>query len=70
MWDPPRPGIKTVSPALAGGFPTTAPPGKSWLRVLNSKSELSLGVRDALILWMLKVAIASYRYDYGRNWEE
>ena len=25
MWDPPRPGHEPVSPALAGGFPTTAP---------------------------------------------
>ena len=28
MWDPPRPGLEPVSPALAGGFSTTAPPGK------------------------------------------
>ena len=28
MWDLPRPGHEPVSPALAGGFPTTAPPGK------------------------------------------
>ena len=28
MWDLPRPGIEPVSPALAGGFLTTAPPGK------------------------------------------
>ena len=28
MWDPPRPGLEPVSPALAGGLPTTAPPGK------------------------------------------
>ena len=28
MWDPPRPGLEPVSPALAGRFPTTAPPGK------------------------------------------
>ena len=28
MWDLPRPGLKLVSPALAGGFSTTAPPGK------------------------------------------
>ena len=27
-WDPPRPGLEPASPALAGGFPTTAPPGK------------------------------------------
>ena len=29
MWDLPRAGIEPVSPALAGGFLTTAPPGKS-----------------------------------------
>ena len=28
MWDLPRPGLKPVSPALGGRFPTTAPPGK------------------------------------------
>ena len=37
MWDLPRPGLKPVSPALAGRFSTTAPPGKpdktSWLIV-------------------------------------
>ena len=29
MWDLPRPGIKPMSPALAGGFLTTGPPRKS-----------------------------------------
>ena len=29
MWDLPGPGLKPVSPALAGGFLTTVPPGKS-----------------------------------------
>ena len=29
MWDLPRPGLEPVSPALEGGFSTTAPPGKS-----------------------------------------
>ena len=29
MWNLPGPGIQLVSPALAGGFLTTAPPGKS-----------------------------------------
>ena len=28
MWDPPIPGLEPVSPALAGRFSTTAPPGK------------------------------------------
>ena len=29
MWDLPRPGLEPVSSALAGGFLTTVPPGKS-----------------------------------------
>ena len=29
MWDLPGPGIEPVCPALAGGFLTTGPPGKS-----------------------------------------
>ena len=28
MWDPRRPGLEPVSPASAGRFSTTAPPGK------------------------------------------
>ena len=28
MWDPPGPGLEPASPALAGGLPTTVPPGK------------------------------------------
>ena len=28
MWDLPDPGLEPVSPVLAGGFLTTAPPGK------------------------------------------
>ena len=31
MWDLPGPGLEPASPALAGGFLTTAPPGKSLL---------------------------------------
>ena len=30
MRDPPRPGLEPVSPALAGRFSTTAPPGKPY----------------------------------------
>ena len=33
MWDPPRPGLEPVSSALAGGFSTTAPPGKPYFSV-------------------------------------
>ena len=37
MWDLPRPGLEPVSPALAGGLPTTAPPGKPCNRFLKYK---------------------------------
>ena len=35
MWDLPRPGIKPMPPALAGGFFTTGPPGKSEAGILS-----------------------------------
>ena len=34
MWDPPRPGLEPGSPALAGRFSTTAPPGKPKKKVI------------------------------------
>ena len=34
MWDLPGPGLEPVPPALAGGFLTTAPPGKPPLIIL------------------------------------
>ena len=37
MWDPPRPGLEPVSPALAGKFSTTAPPGKPNLVIFKEK---------------------------------
>ena len=42
MWDLPRPGLEPVSPALAGGFSTTAPPGKPYAQFLTS---ITLGGR-------------------------
>ena len=36
MWDLPGPGLEPVSPALAGGFLTTAPPGKPQFPLLIS----------------------------------
>ena len=34
-WDLPRPGLEPVSPALAGRFSTTAPPGKPKVYFIN-----------------------------------
>ena len=36
MWDLPRPGLEPVSPALAGRFLTTAPPGKPQTPILTN----------------------------------
>ena len=41
MWDLPGPGLEPVSPALAGRFSTTAPPGKSWRPVLACASVVT-----------------------------
>ena len=40
MWDLPRPGLQPVSPALAGRFSTTAPPGKPQVTFLNGQLVL------------------------------
>ena len=36
MWDPPRPGLEPMSPASAGRFSTTAPPGKPYAVSFNN----------------------------------
>ena len=43
MWDLPGPGLEPVSPALAGGFLTTAPPGKSPDYYFKGSLEKSAG---------------------------
>ena len=35
MWDRPRPGVRPMSPALAGGFFTTEPPEKPRIKLLT-----------------------------------
>ena len=42
MWDLPRPGLEPVSPALAGRFSTTVPPGKPWTHFWMSWLELGI----------------------------
>ena len=58
MWDLPRPGLEPMSPALAGGFLTTAPPGKPQdLLLIGNLADmifllvrnLSLGPGDEMI---------------------
>ena len=54
MWDLPRPGFEPVSPALASGFLTTAPPGKS-LGVLFKLLDFPCGECSSLIVLAFQV---------------
>ena len=38
-WDLPRPGLEPVSPALAGRFSITAPPGKPWADIFMKEKK-------------------------------
>ena len=58
MWDLPGPGIEPVSRALAGGFLTTGPPGKS--------AELTL-FDDSI--WEKAVTILKDSMASGGRWE-
>ena len=42
-WDPPGPGPEPTSPALAGGLPTTVPPGKPHLFIF---AFISIALRE------------------------
>ena len=42
MQDLPEPGIEPMSPALAGGFLSTAPPGKSLVLVLKPAKRINI----------------------------
>ena len=55
MWDPPRPGLEPLSPALAGRFSTTAPPGKPKNTFLKEKN---------LDVSAMEVAVQNYRNSY------
>ena len=64
-WDLPGPGIEPVSPALAGGFPTTAPPGKSSHSILNSPFELLLGLNSFFFKIFIYLAVFFFVADVG-----
>ena len=53
MWDLPRQGLEPVSPALAGGFLTTAPPGKSLSTCFNRRYFSSKFLRGILFFKIL-----------------
>ena len=57
MWDLPEPGHEPVSPASAGGLPTTAPPGKppffNWLVFLLLGVKSSLYILDFFVCFFV-----------------
>ena len=55
MWDLPGPGLEPVSPALAGRFLTTAPPGKSLLFKKKKKKIIIYQEKGALKLYVCAV---------------
>ena len=44
MWDLPRPGLEPVSPALAGRFSTTVPPGKPSECILRVQRRVCMDI--------------------------
>ena len=50
-WDLPGPGIEPVSPALAGRFLSTLPPGKSQLCTLNVSDKSYLNHVTPCLTW-------------------
>ena len=53
MWDLPGPGLKPVSPALAGRFLTTAPPGK--LRTIALDIDYSMNYKAIINITMSNI---------------
>ena len=56
LWHLPGPGLEPMSPALAGGFPTTVPPRKSrqdkhfvFVILLNSHKNVTLVTTISLL---------------------
>ena len=53
MWDLPGPGLEPVSPALAGGFLTTEPPGKPF----------SCFLKQVVVAFSLQSSLMQKTYD-------
>ena len=57
MWDLPRPGLEPVSPALAGRFSTTVPPGKPYFFFFNIFfKKINLFIYFIFLRWVFVAA--------------
>ena len=65
MWDLPGPGIKPMSPALAGGFFTTEPPRKPEVSHFHMKCELIVFCVNETHNGMPETAILKVVYSKG-----
>ena len=64
MWDLPGPGLEPVSPALAGRFLTTVPPGKSLkLLVIIVATEMTTSFFNH-IRWMGGLCLVMGGFDH------
>ena len=60
MWDLPRPGLEPVSPALAGRFSTTAPPGKPKIFPFASEMYSCKHYFQRGVLWDHNLRVCCY----------
>ena len=56
MWDLPRSGLEPMPPALAGGFLTTAPPGKPQVHLFEKEQHI-------LFFPLLKTQVNMFNYE-------
>ena len=65
-WDPPRPGLEPVSPALAGRFSTTVPPGKPSLYFLKNlfSHRIKTPLGQLTLLFCSKCQVHPYIHIY------
>ena len=69
MWDLPRPGLEPVSPALAGRFSTTAPPGKplllSFMSCLNEQLKCPSQMNIDGVVYMYHGIFLSHKKEWN-----